>query len=160
MQFLWDNYITTNKKACIATSGDQYESLDKFGKPQIKIWQDPRRNFKNGSFYEIFPQDLEWNVAAIPKKALYDVGGFCEELDWTGYGMDGYQVNERLDLLGWKFYINHDVETFTLRHTRDDFGGQENWDKYNNLSNGQYEKVRQEFIRKGEWPRMFYLKNN
>lgn len=143
--------------AILATSGDQYESVDKFGRVQIKIWQDPRRRLDQGSFYEIFPQDCEWNYCAVPKKALYKIGGFCEKLDGTGYGMDGYQVNERLDLEGFKFFIDHSNESFTIRHNRDDFGGQENWDKNNNLNNGEYEKVRLEFIDKGEWPRMKYL---
>lgn len=157
LQKFWTNYEATDKKALIGTSGDQYESLDKWGKPQIKIWKDPRRRFDQGSFYEIFPSDLEWNFCAVPRKAIFDVGGFCEKLDEKGFGMDGYQVNERLDLLGYKFFIDHDNESFTIRHDRSTHGGEENWNKNNNMTNGQYEKVRQEFIDRGDWPRMKYL---
>jgi len=157
LEKFWEQYEATNKLALIGTSGHQYESINKYGKPQIKIWSDPRRNEKNGSFYEIYPQDFEWNFGAIPLKAIFDVGGFCEILDEKGFGMDGYQVNERLDLLGYKFFIDHSNESYTIRHGREDFGGEDNWNKNNNLSNGEYEKVRQESIRKNEWPRMKYL---
>ncbi len=157
LQKFWTNYEATDKKALIGTSGDQYESVDKFGKPQIKIWKDPRKRLDQGSFYEIFPSDLEWNFCAVPRKAIFDVGGFCEKLDEKGFGMDGYQVNERLDLLGYKFFIDHDNESFTIRHDRSAHGGEENWNKNNNMTNGQYERVRQEFIDRGDWPRMKYL---
>lgn len=142
----------TNYKSLIASSGHQYARLNKYGKPELKIWEDPRRNLSVGSFYEIFPQDFEWNFGAIPKKALIDVGGFCEDLDFSGYGMDGYQVNERLDLIGYKFHINHDIESFTLRHNRDSYGGEEKWNKDNNLHNGGYEKVKNELKLSGNWP--------
>ena len=89
--------------------------------------------------------------------AIFDVGGFCEKLDWTGYGMDAYQVCERLDALGYKFFIDQSNESFTIRHDRSDFGGEEEWNKKNNMTNGGYERVREEFIKKGEWPRMKYL---
>jgi len=143
--------------AVVSGVGDQYERVGQFGKPEIKIWSDPRKTDKYGSFYECNPSDAEWNFCAFPTSFIYDVGGFCEKLDWTGFGMDGYQVNERWDLLGYKFYLDQANESYTIRHDRSAHGGKENWNQNNNLSNGQYEKVRQEFINKGEWPRMKYL---
>ena len=143
----------------IGIVGDQYEKVGRFGKPEVKIWADPRKTNKYGDFYESFPSDNEWNLCILPKKLIYDVGGFCEELDFTGFGMDGYQVNERLDLLGYKFYLAQYIESFTVRHGRESYKGKDYWDKNNNLTNGQYEKVRKDFVAKGEWPRMNYLKN-
>src|SRR4051812_10899628 len=35
------NYEAT--KGIVSGVGDQYESVDKFGRPQIKIWSDPRK---------------------------------------------------------------------------------------------------------------------
>jgi len=143
--------------AIISGVGDQYERLDEWGKPEVKIWADPRKTNNHGSFYEIYPSDIEFNWAAFSRRAIFDVGGFCEELDYTGYGMDGYQVCERWDVLGYKFFIDQSNESFTLRHDRSDFGGEDNWNKNNNMTNGQYEKVREEFIKKHQWPRMLYL---
>lgn len=139
--------------------GDQFLQLGDYGKPECCIWKDPRINDKYGSFYEIFPQDFEWNWGALKKSMLVDVGGFCEELD-SGFGMDGYQVNERLDKLGYKFYIDQDNISMTLRHNRDSYGGEESWNGNNNLTNGNYEKIRDMFIKRDEWPRMKYLSVN
>ena len=136
--------------------GNQFSQLGDYGKPECQTWNDPRINNKYGSFYEIFPQDFEWNWGALKKNILVDVGGFCEELD-SGFGMDGYQVNERLDKLGYKFYIDQDNVSMTLRHNRDSYGGQDKWDGNNNLTNGNYEKIKEVFIKKGEWPKMKYL---
>lgn len=158
LQKFVDRIEETNGEALIATSGHQYARLNKYGKPELKIWEDPRRNLTSESFYEIFPQDFEWNFGAIPKKALIEVGGFCEDLDFSGYGMDGFQVNERLDLLGWKFYIDHDNESYTLSHDRSSYGGKENWNKNNNMFNGGYEKIKNQFMQLGEWPIMKYVK--
>lgn len=153
---MWNNY--QNTKAIISGVGDQYESINKWGKPQVKIWSDPRKTTKNGSFYEIYPSDCEWNFCVVPRQALVDVGGFDEELDQLGFGMDGYQVNERMDAVGYKFYIDQSCESFTVRHDRSDFGGEDNWNKHNNLSNGQYKK-RKNFLKlTNQWPKLKYLK--
>lgn len=157
LQSFVDSIEKTNG-GIIGGVGDQYEQLNKFDRPEVKIWSDPRKTDKYGNFYESCPSDIEWNFAAFTKNAIFDVGGCCEKLDWTGYGMDGYQVNERWNILGYKFYLDQTNISYTLRHNRDSYGGEEKWNKNNNLTNGQYEKVRQEFIEKKEWPRMKYLK--
>lgn len=140
----------------ISGVGDQYEKLDEWGKPQVKIWSDPRRNNQYGSFYEIFPQDVEWNLCALPKKFLLEVGGFDEALD-KYYGMDGYQVNARMDVLKHQFYIDQGIESLTLRHGRESYGGEDNWNKNNNMSNGNYQKRKDELIKSGMWPKLKYL---
>jgi len=141
----------------ISGVGDQYEKMGDF-KPEVKIWSDPRKTIEHGTFYEINPSDIEFNWCAFTKDAILKVGGFCERLDFTGYGMDGYQVCERWDALGYKFYIDQSNESFTIRHDRSSFGGEENWNKNNNMTNGQYEAVRKEFMKKGQWPVLSYLK--
>jgi glycosyltransferase involved in cell wall biosynthesis len=157
LESFWTAYKDTNGQGCISGVGDQYKSLDAFGKPYNKIWLDPRKTTKYGSFYECNWTDLEWNWCAIPKQALIAIGGFCEELDFRGFGMDGYQVNERLNELGYKIFLDQSNESYSFFHDRSDYGGKENWNNYNNLSNGEYEKVKQEFKKKKEWPIMKYI---
>ena len=157
LEKFWTNYIATYKKALISGVGNQYAELDRFSKATILVWKDPRLTDKYGSFYECYFPDIEYNFCAAPKKVLHDVGGFCEKLDYRGYGMDGYQVNERLNELGYKFYLDQNNKSYSIYHDRSAHGGQENWDIHNNLTNGEYEKVRQEFKDRGEWPRMKYL---
>ncbi len=143
--------------AVISGVGDQYESLDKFGRPQVKIWSDPRKNANYGSFYEIFPNDAEWNWCLIPKDNFYLVGGMDEQLDFLGYGGDQLQIGERMDEAGVKFYIDQTNESYTIRHSRKEFGGQENWDKNHVLFNGKYDTRKEELKNEGKWPKLDYL---
>lgn len=119
-----------------------------------KNWQDPRQRIDMGSFYECNPNDVEWNFCACPKKALMEVGGFDEEMDFLGFGMDGISVNERMDSLGYKFYLDQSNESYSINHNRPD-----NWDEFN-LLNGGYLKRKQELIKEGQWPTLNYLKKN
>lgn len=156
LEKFWNNY-QNNRKAIVSGVGDQYERINKWGKPEIKIWSDPRKREDYGSFYECYPHDVEWNWCAVPKQALYDVGGFCEEMDFVGFGMDGYQVNERMDELGWKFYLDQSNESFTVRHDRSVYGGDDRWNQNNNLSNGKYTELKLKLINEGNWPKLHYL---
>jgi len=143
---------------CIVSGvGDQYEREGDYGKPEIKIWSDPRRNTNYGSFYECFPQDIEWNFAALSKKLLKDVGGFDEKMDFTCRGVDAFGVMQRLDALGYKSYLDQDNESFTIRHNRDNYGGEDAWNKSHGLFNGEYEKRKLELIKTNQWPRLSYL---
>jgi hypothetical protein len=90
------------------------------------VWKDPRETDKNGSFYECFPNDVEWNLSSVPRVAMYDVGGFDEALDFRGFGMDGFYVNQRLDKLGYKFFLDQTLKSYSLTH-----GRVENWDEHN-----------------------------
>jgi hypothetical protein len=137
--------------------GDQYETQVKWGKPEICIWADPRKTTKYGSFYECFPQDAEWNWCCIPRHLLVGVGGMDEHLDFLGYGGDQLQTSARLDACKVKFYIDQTNESFTVRHDRSDFGGQEAWDKAHVLFNGRYEERLRELMSKGLWPKLDYL---
>jgi hypothetical protein len=149
LQKFWIAYQET--KSIVSGVGDQYKKLDEYGKPIIKIWDDPRKTDKYGSFYECVWNDAEFNWCAIPKKAFYDCGGFDEELDFRGYGGDQLQLCERLNDLGWKFYLDQTNESFTLRH-----GRITGWDKNHVLQNGEYDKRKEEL--RGVWPKLNYLK--
>lgn len=157
LQKFWDNYEETNKKAVISGVGDQYETVNKWGKPQVKIWSDPRKNTQYGSFYECYPNDAEWNWCAIPLHALQRVGGMDEGLDFLGYGGDQLQVGARMDALHIKFFLDQANESYTIRHSREDFGGQENWDGNHVLFNGMYDRRLAELKAEGNWPKLAYL---
>lgn len=144
-------------QAVISGVGDQYERLNKWGKPEVKIWSDPRKTLANGSFYECYPNDAEWNWCLIPKQALYDIGGMDEWLDFVGYGGDQLQAVERMDACGWKFFIDQTNESFTIRHDRSEFGGQEEWDKNHVILNGKYDERKAFLIKKNLWPKGPYL---
>jgi hypothetical protein len=146
------------EKSVVSGVGDQYEKLGQYGKPEIKIWSDPRKTLEHGSFYECNPNDTEWNWCAFSKKAIFDVGGMDEELDMLGYGGDQLQVGERLDALKYKFYLDQNNESFTIRHDRSDFGGQEEWDKKHVIFNGKYDERKRQLVTSGQWPRLNYLK--
>jgi hypothetical protein len=137
---------------CISGVGDQYKSLDAFGKPYDKVWSDPRRTLKYGTFYECQWNDCEWNLAAIPRKLFFAVGGMDEKLDFLGYGGDQMQISDRMSDMDYHFYLDQTIESYTLRHTRDDFGGQEHWDDNHTLFNGKYFERKNELIEKKQWP--------
>jgi len=151
--------IKNTNGGIISGVGDQYERLNEFGKPEVKIWSDPRKHLKNGSFYEVYPSDIEWNWAAFLKEYIFEIGGMDENLDFLGFGGDQLQVGERWDALGYKSYLDQSNESYTLRHDRSDFGGQENWDKNHVISSGKYDKHKKELISSGQWPVLNYLKH-
>jgi len=144
-------------EAIVSGVGDQYEKMGKF-KPEVKIWSDPRKNLNNGSFYEVFPNDIEWNYCAVSRKAIFDIGGFDEEMDFRCRGVDAIQVMERLDAVGYKSYIDQANESYTIRHGREDYGGEEEWNKTHGLFNGQYEKRKKQLVEENQWPVLSYLK--
>lgn len=150
-----DNVLKTN--AVVSGVGDQYEGMNKWGRPEVKIWSDPRKTDKYGSFYEVNPNDAEWNFCAFPKPLIYAVGGMDEQLDFLGYGGDQLQVGERMDAIGVKFYLDQSNESYTIRHDRSDFGGQEAWDANHVLFNGKYDARKKELIETGQWPKLKYL---
>jgi hypothetical protein len=150
LEKFWINYQKV--KAPITGVGDQYQSLDEYGKPVHKVWDDPRKTSEYGSFYECFPDDCEFNWCILPKQLVYKVGGMDEQLDFLGYGGDQLQMVERMGEMGIKFYIDQTNESFTVRHGRTD-----GWEKNHVLKNGTYEKRKQELIAQKKWPILDYL---
>lgn len=85
----------------------------------VVSWQDPRKRSDQGSYYQCFFNDIEWNLCSVPREAIYAVGGFDESLDKLGYGMDGFSVVDRINLLGgYDFKIDQGIESFSLEHGR------------------------------------------
>lgn len=152
------NYIKVPQ--VISGVGDQYERIGKYGKPEVKIWADPRKTTQYGSFYECNPHDAEWNWCALPKKAIYAVGGMDEGLDFLGYGGDQLSVVDRMDALGTLFYLDQTNESYTVRHGRETFGGQRAWDDNHVLFNGKYEEETRKLYEEGRWPNVGYLQES
>lgn len=146
-----------HKQAIISGVGDQYERVGEWGKPEVKIWNDPRKTDKYGSFYECIWNDAEFNWCAIPREAVFDAGGMDEALDFKGFGGDQLQLCERLNDLGYRFYLDQTNESFTVRHNRDASGGEKKWNDNYVLFNGEYELRKNELKNSGVWPRLTYL---
>ena len=114
-------------------------------------WKDPRERDDQGSYYLTGFENIEWNLCSCPKQALYDVGGFDEELDSMGYGMDGYSVNERISMLGkYDFKLNQSIKSYSEEH-----GRKADWEEHNNI-HGNYQKRQKEYMQNG--PILPYLK--
>jgi len=123
---------------------------DKINLNGQKVWVDPRKRTDQGTFYECYPNDIEFNYCSVPKKAFYEVGGMDEALDKYA-GMDHISLQERLDEVGYKFYLDQTNETTSLVHDR-----LPNWDK-NHAMHGGYLERKKELIEAGKWPYLNYL---
>lgn len=145
LEKFWNNYQAT--KGAVSGVGNKYADETW----SVKTWQDPRERADQGSFYACTPQDIEFNFCAVPKQSLCDIGGFDEEMDFLGFGMDGVSVAERLDAVGCMTYLDQSNKSYSVGHSRP-----KGWDEHNLLGQG-YFKRRQELFDKGEWPRLQWL---
>ena len=118
----------------------------------VKTWQDPRQRSDFGSYYACNPCSIEWNFCSCPKSALIDIGGFDEQMDLLGYGLDGISVNDRIESLGnYNFKLDQTNQSYSLEHKR-----KPDWEEHN-LLHGGYQARKQELIDKGTWPCLNYL---
>jgi hypothetical protein len=148
LERFWGHYVD-NPKSCVGAVGDQYT----FFEPPIKVWVDPRRRLDQGTFYEIFENDLEYTLAAIPRKAIYEVGGFDEIYD--NYAAIGEkELNARIYKAGYKFYLDQSIEYKALHHPR--LNGKEEWDKHYFAGCLVYEKHLRE-IKEGKRLKLNFL---
>lgn len=123
----WEHY-QNNPKICVGAIGNQYDSsVIEFGKPQVVVWNDPRKTELYGSFYEINPIDLEVTLVSIPKQAWLDVGGFDEIYD-QGAAVGEKEFAIRIDKAGYKPYLDQSIEYRAIKHGR--LKGSEEWDKH------------------------------
>jgi len=152
LEKFWFWFKEKGDKWAVTGSGHQYQRLDEFGKPIIQIWTDPRRSnaTKNGGAYECSPIEWEINFASAPRKAFYDIGGFDEGLDKMA-GMDNVSICERMDELGYRFWIDHGLECRGIKH-----GRLPEWDKMHAM-HGFYEQRKKELKLQGKWPVLGYL---
>lgn len=142
---LWKRY-EDNKKSLVSVVGNKYYDDTFF----LESWFDPRATampFRETSF-----RDVEWNLCSCPRKALEEIGGFMEDLDYCGFGMDGYCVNERLSELDYKFYLESSVRSYSLMH-----GRVKNWDEKNLLF--IWNDIKNKLKSQGKWPKVEYLKH-
>jgi glycosyltransferase involved in cell wall biosynthesis len=143
----WYYFENGYDKALISGVGDKYNEEGQ------KIWTDPRRTVEYGTFYECFPNDIEFNYCSIPRRAFFEVGGFDEYLDKYA-GMDHISVQERLNDIGYKFYLDQTNESKSLHH-----GRLPNWDD-NHAMHGGYHQRKQDLMDEGIWPHLDFLKES
>lgn len=137
--------------------GDQYSSIDKYGIPHKKVWEDPRRTNFRVSMSPTFFNNCEWNWAAFEREKIFLIGGMDEQLDFLGFGGDQFQVCDRWHDVGETFYIDYSNESYTLRHDRSSLGGEKYWDDNHVLLNGKYDQRKSALKSVGMWPRLINL---
>jgi len=104
LEKFWFHY-QEDKKGCVTGIGDKYARLDKFYKPEVKVWNDPRRGFQIVSYDETPQNNWELNYCSAPLQAFYDIGGFDETFDQY-YGWDNVDVSIRMKYFGYRFYMD------------------------------------------------------
>ena len=136
LENFWQHF-KDDPKAIVSAVGNKYES-DSW---DVMTWKDPRERDDLGSYYECNFPDIEGNLAAIPKEALYRVGGFSNSMDKL-FGMDFYNVIHRLAKTGeYKFYLDQSIKSYSLEHGR--LHGKK-WDEMNWLKDGKYNEFARE----------------
>jgi len=115
LQKFWDHYHDM-PKVCVTAIGHQYDQV-KNGKPENLIWHDPRAGTQKEVFYEIWPKDMEFCVASVPMKALYEVGGFDETYDKYA-ALSEKDLCVRLDRRDYHFFIDNGIEYRAIHHER------------------------------------------
>lgn len=123
LEKFWFHY-TQEPKTLVTGVGNKYQD-DTW---TVQTWKDPREREDQGTYYPCFFSDCEFNLCAVPTAAFYACGGFDESLD-RYFGMDGYSVVDRLNMLGgWDFKIDQTIKSYSLEH-----GRPTDWDKKNAL---------------------------
>ena len=146
LERFWEHY-KSNPKSIVGAVGDQYATLI----PPVKVWVDPRRRTDFGSFYECVPEDIEFTLCSIPRKGIFEVGGFDEEYD-LGAAVGEKELMRRLDKAGYRSYLDQSVEYRALHHER----LTKDWDKYYMIASNLYHKHILE-IEQGERRRVDFL---
>jgi len=116
LERFWIHYKFGPKRALVGAIGHQYDKLVK-GKPEHKVWEDPRARTDFGTFYEIKPIDLELCLASIPRQAILDVGGIDEEFDKYA-ALSEKEMCIRMDKLGYTFWLDQTLEYRAIQHPR------------------------------------------
>lgn len=76
--------------------------VDKFGDKPRWDWRAWKQDETQTDYTACGSKNCELDWGAIPRKVLYDIGGFDEELD-NWWSMDNVSVGDRADKLGYKF---------------------------------------------------------
>jgi hypothetical protein len=147
----WFHY-KSGSRVVVGAIGDQYSSVDEYGMPTNRVWEDPRKRNDFGSFYECYPEDVEFSLAAIPYSGLVDIGGFDEELD-RYYSGDNVSVMHRLYDCGYIPMLDQGIVYRAIKHGR----ASPEWDAKHAILTGAYDKRKEDLIKSGQWPRLPYL---
>jgi len=135
----WAHY-QYEPKMLVSALGNKYED---------KTWQKVNWvDLRKGGMCN--PNYVEWNLCSCPLKGLQEIGGFDEEADFLYFGLDGFQVNYRLEETGHTFYCDSKIESFSLGH-----GRVEDWDKKNGMGSGRgepYQKHKADLQSRNLWP--------
>ena len=123
LQRFWEHF-KTNPNAIVGAVGDQYSSFD----PPVKTWIDPRRRVDQGTFYECMENDVEYTLCSIPRKALFEVGGFDSDIYDKYAALAEKELSARMYKAGYKFFLEQSIEYMALKHER--LFGKEEWDKH------------------------------
>lgn len=123
LQRFWDSY-KYEPKMLVSALGHKYEDESW----HERTWTDLRKGGRCA------PNYVEWNLCSCPMAGLKEIGGFDEEADFLYFGLDGYQVNYRLEETGHSFYCDPKIESFSLGH-----GRVPDWDKKNGMGSGKGE---------------------
>lgn len=167
LERFWFHYQNTGGKALITGVGDIYgkpgkeEVVDNqglltvfkepfTGKPEQVTWRDPRKRNDQGTFYECWPNDIEFNFCMVPYKVFEDLGGLDEEYDMVGHAWDNVNVAQRADMLGYKCYIDQTIECRGLDH--DYFWPNPVKIQQDKYPIGQFHMKRMEDIRSSRFP--------
>lgn len=115
LQKLWTHY-ETNPRSCVSAIGHQYDQIES-GKPEHKVWADPRARSDFGSFYEVPHTEMELCIASFPRQAVLDVGGVDEEFDKYA-ACSEKEMMARMYKAGYKLYIDQTIEYRAVQHPR------------------------------------------
>lgn len=144
LEKFWYHY-TQEPKTLVTGVGDKYTD-DTW---VVKVWADPRKRTDYGTYYQCYHNDIEWNLCSVPKEALYKVGGFDERLNKYS-SICGLDVLDRLQVIGgYDYKIDQTIESFSLDH-----GRLPDWEKFNPIPNGIYQKHREGYV---DNPTLSYL---
>ena len=135
LEKFWTHY-KQEPKTLVSAVGNKYKD-DTW---REVVWQDPRMREDQGTWYGCYFADIEFNLSAVPREAFYAIGGFDEKLD-RYFGMDGYGVADRLNILGgYDFKLDQTIKSYSLEH-----GRPKGWEKHNAL-HGPYQKRRKDYV--------------
>lgn len=145
----WVHY-KNEPKTLVTAVGNKYKD-ETF---MAQTWKDPRERDDLGSFYQCYPNDIEWNLCSVPKEAIYSVGGFDEYMDKYS-SLCGLDVLQRLDKLGgYDFKIDQSIKSYSTEH-----GRLPGWEE-NSPFKGAYDKRVSDLIDSKIYPVLNYLKRN
>jgi hypothetical protein len=156
LELFWQHheaFKAKGQKAYLSGIGDQYGEIDKYGKPQVVEWKDPRRDYWNQEFYECPHDNIEANFCYYPRELFYDIGGWDEKLDELGIGMDNVSVSQRAEDAGWHSYLDKSIECRAYNHEHDP---RLKSDKHNMY--GNYQRRMMELKMLPNYPKLDYLK--